>query len=380
MPRCRSCRATTSSAPCSCSSARQRSQAEATDFLHLAAVAPALTEVAVREAKEEVEQNLSAAPFLEDLRSGPDLERAREWCAARGTGWSCDLARGGRGAVRREDTDRPAPRRGHHREDAPPAPWRSHIETRAGLDALPAVGGRRRPETHPRPRRASWLEAPAPARHRRPLELLRRPGPSSAARSRRPSSCSTSCANPTRRSPQDIGTGTYRLLFRVLASHPEEGALVLRGHRGRRSSATTTSTAPTSSAPSEPTSTRTGSERDGGRRSTPTATPWPIAPERVKELTSLDPMLLRGPRAPGPRPQGVPDHRSAPAVGGAAAPPGLDHQHQRQDDDRQRGESEDARQQAASVLRCGVWPSSTCGRRRWQRSRPPRPASSPLRR
>ena len=42
------------------------------EFLHLAAVA-SLTEVAVEEAKEEVEQNLRGS-FLEDLRSRPDLE------------------------------------------------------------------------------------------------------------------------------------------------------------------------------------------------------------------------------------------------------------------------------------------------------------------
>ena len=45
---------------------------EATEFLHLAAVA-SLTEVAVEEAKEEVEQNLRGS-FLEDLRARPDLE------------------------------------------------------------------------------------------------------------------------------------------------------------------------------------------------------------------------------------------------------------------------------------------------------------------
>jgi hypothetical protein len=45
---------------------------EAGEFLHLAAVA-SLTEVAVEEAKEEVEENLRGS-FLEDLRSRPDLE------------------------------------------------------------------------------------------------------------------------------------------------------------------------------------------------------------------------------------------------------------------------------------------------------------------
>ncbi len=45
--------------------------------------------------------------------------------------------------------------------------------------------------------------------------------PTCGARSRRPSSCSRS--PPAAHAPeQDIGGGTYRLLFRVLASHPEE--------------------------------------------------------------------------------------------------------------------------------------------------------------
>ena len=49
-------------------------------------------------------------------------------------------------------------------------------------------------------------------------------GASSAARSRRPSWCWTCCARRRLGGPieEDIGTGTYRLLFRVLASHPEE--------------------------------------------------------------------------------------------------------------------------------------------------------------
>src|SRR4051812_22475968 len=45
---------------------------EAREFLHLAAVA-AMTDVAVEQAKEEVEQNVRGS-FLEDLRSRPDIE------------------------------------------------------------------------------------------------------------------------------------------------------------------------------------------------------------------------------------------------------------------------------------------------------------------
>src|SRR3954470_4043265 len=62
---------------------------DATEFLHLAAVA-SLTEVAVEEAKEEVEQNLRGS-FLEDLRARPDLE-PRE-IIRRAARLGCDLSR-----------------------------------------------------------------------------------------------------------------------------------------------------------------------------------------------------------------------------------------------------------------------------------------------
>ena len=73
--------------------ARPGPNPEAADFLHLAAVA-CLTEVAVEEAKEEVEQNLRGS-FLEDLRSRPDLE-PRE-VVRRAARLGCDLARGAGG-------------------------------------------------------------------------------------------------------------------------------------------------------------------------------------------------------------------------------------------------------------------------------------------
>src|SRR3954465_9704202 len=76
---------------------------EAGDFLHLAAVA-CLTEVAVEEAKEEVEQNLRGS-FLEDLRSRPDLE-PRE-VVRRAARLGCDLSRGAVVLCAELTTDRP---------------------------------------------------------------------------------------------------------------------------------------------------------------------------------------------------------------------------------------------------------------------------------
>src|SRR5215213_9438603 len=64
---------------------------EATEFLHLAAVA-SLTEVAVEEAKEEVEQNLRGS-FLEELRAKPD-ELDPHDVVRRAARLGCDLARG----------------------------------------------------------------------------------------------------------------------------------------------------------------------------------------------------------------------------------------------------------------------------------------------
>ena len=77
--------------------------AEATEYLHLAAVA-ALTEVAVQEAREEVEQNLRGS-FLEDVRSRPELE-PREIVRRAGR-LGCDLARGAVVLCAELTTDRP---------------------------------------------------------------------------------------------------------------------------------------------------------------------------------------------------------------------------------------------------------------------------------
>src|SRR4051794_14041383 len=63
---------------------------DALEFLHLAAVA-SLTEVAVEEAKEEVEQNLRGS-FLEELRARTDLDPHE--IVRRAARLGCDLSRG----------------------------------------------------------------------------------------------------------------------------------------------------------------------------------------------------------------------------------------------------------------------------------------------
>ena len=75
----------------------------ALEFLHLAAVA-CLTEVAVEEAREEVEQNLRGS-FLEELRSRPDMDPVE--IVRRAGRLGCDLSRGAVVLCAELTTDRP---------------------------------------------------------------------------------------------------------------------------------------------------------------------------------------------------------------------------------------------------------------------------------
>ena len=191
---------------------------EAGDFLHLAAVA-SLTEVAVEEAKEEVEQNLRGS-FLEDLRSRPDLE-PREVVRRAGR-LGCDLARGAVVLCAELTTDRPRHVVATIAEDHPGA-LAQHMDARV-YALLPAVGGDDAPER--------TLE-----RGRRLAERLRQHGtvglssfyadPAEFGRAIQEAELvldvlRQSDAGGWDSDLRDIGTGTYRLLFRVLASHPEE--------------------------------------------------------------------------------------------------------------------------------------------------------------
>jgi sugar diacid utilization regulator len=188
--------------------------AEAGDFLHLAAVA-SLTEVAVEEAKEEVEQNLRGS-FLEDLRSRPELE-PRD-IVRRASRLGCDLSRGAVVLCAELTTDRPRHVVATIAEDHPGA-LAQHMDGRV-YALLPAVGGDDAPER--------TLE-----RARRLAERLRQHGTvglssfyADPAEFGRAIQEAELVLDVLRQSDapiaQDIGTGTYRLLFRVLASHPEE--------------------------------------------------------------------------------------------------------------------------------------------------------------
>jgi sugar diacid utilization regulator len=188
--------------------------AEAREFLHLAAVA-SMTDVAVEQAREEVEQNVRGS-FLEDLRSRPDID-PRD-IVRRAARLGCDLSRGAVILCAELTTDRPRHVVATVAGDYPGA-LAQHLDGRV-YALLPAAGGDGAPE--------ATLEAA-----RRLATRLQRHGvvglssfytdPADLPRAIQESEL---VLDVLRQSDapiaQDIGTGTYRLLFRVLASHPEE--------------------------------------------------------------------------------------------------------------------------------------------------------------
>lgn len=187
---------------------------DAAEYLHLAAVA-SLTEVAVEEAKEEVEQNLRGS-FLEDLRSRADFE-PREIVRRAGR-LGCDLSRGAVILCAELKTDRPRHVVAMISEEFPGS-LAQHMDGRV-YALLPAAGGDDAPEM--------TLETA-----RKLATRLQRHGtvglssfyadPGEFTRGIQEAEL---VLDVLRQSDapiaEDIGTGTYRLLFRVLASHPEE--------------------------------------------------------------------------------------------------------------------------------------------------------------
>ena len=187
---------------------------EAAEFLHLAAVA-AMTDVAVELAKEQVEEEVRGS-FLEDLRTRPDIE-PRDVVRRAGR-LGCDLSRGAVVLCAELSTDRPRHVVAMVAGEVPGA-LAQHLDGRV-YALLPGAGGDDAPEqTLALARRlatklqrhgtvgvSSFYTDPADLPRaiqeaELVLEVLRQSDAPIA---------------------EDIGTGTYRLLFRVLASHPEE--------------------------------------------------------------------------------------------------------------------------------------------------------------
>jgi sugar diacid utilization regulator len=196
---------------------------DAAEYLHLAAVA-SLTEVAVEEARDEVEQNLRGS-FLEDLRTaGSGL--APDELVRRGLRLGCDLSRGAIALCAELHTDRPRHVVATIAEDVPGA-LAQHMEGSPGgtqggrvYALLPAIAVDNAAE--------ATLAAAA-----RLAARLQRHGtvglssfyadPAELARAVQEAELVldvlTVSGEPI---AEDINQGTYRLLFRVLASHPEE--------------------------------------------------------------------------------------------------------------------------------------------------------------
>jgi len=182
----------------------QSPSTDAGEYLHVAAVA-ALTEVAVAEARDETERSLRGS-FLEELRSRDDLDP--DDVVRRGRRLGCDLTQGavaicadpgGRApgrviaAITSERPDALAQAVGERVYALVPGSVEEarRIATRVGRHAAVGLSSR---YTDPGDLRRALEEAELV------LEVT--------ARGAAPA--------------EDIGGGTYRLLFRVLASHPEE--------------------------------------------------------------------------------------------------------------------------------------------------------------
>jgi hypothetical protein len=191
---------------------------ESIEVLHLAAVA-SLTEVAVEAAREEVELNLRGS-FLEELRSRPDFDPPE--IVRRAGRLGCDVSRGAVVLCAELTTDRPrhvvATITGEYA-----GALAQHMDDRvyALLPAVAAAPGGPGDSTLAAARKLAtrlhrFGTVGISSFYSDPAELGRAIGEAELV------------LDVLRRSdgsgvpPDDIGTGTYRLLFRVLASHPEE--------------------------------------------------------------------------------------------------------------------------------------------------------------
>ncbi len=191
---------------------------DAEEYLHLAAVA-ALTEVAVTEAKEEVAQNLRGS-FIEELRASTELDGQE--VTRRAARLGCDLVRGAVVLCAELAADRPA-----HVVATICGEWAGAL---AQHDASP--GGGRVYALLPASGADDAPEATLAAARRLAGRLQRLGTVGLSSFYADPGDLNRAIQEAelvldvlrTSDVPiaQDIGSGTYRLLFRVLASHPEE--------------------------------------------------------------------------------------------------------------------------------------------------------------
>jgi hypothetical protein len=181
-----------------------RGKPEAGEYLHVAAVA-ALTEVAVAEARDETEQSLRGS-FLEELRSRDDLEPAD--VVRRAARLGCDLSTGCV-ALCADPGDRAPGRLLAAIASERPGALAQTVDGRVYALLPGSVEDARRVATRlgrsgPVGISSFYRDAADVRRALEEAELVL--GVTAAG------------GSPS----EEIGGGTYRLLFRVLASHPEE--------------------------------------------------------------------------------------------------------------------------------------------------------------
>ena len=263
----------------------------------MAAVA-ALTEVAVAEARDETEQTLRGS-FLEELLTRDDLEPGDVVRRAARLGLRPERGRGG--PVRRPRRARARAACWPRSPASPPGALAQAVDGRVyallpgDVDGRPPGGHAAGPLRRPSGISSFYSD---PADMRRALEEAELVLGVTAAGGGPPG--------------EEIGGGTYRLLFRVLASHPEEVRSFYED-----------TIAPIVRYDEQYTTDLVGTlESYLGQNCNMNATAQAIHAhrhtvsyrlERVKELTGPRPVHERGPRAPRARAQGVPDHRAAPA-------------------------------------------------------------------
>src|SRR4051795_10473332 len=179
--------------------------ADAGEYLHVAAVA-ALTEVAVAEARDETEQSLRGS-FLEELRTREDLEAGDVVRRARRLG--CDLAEGAVALV----AD-PAGRAPGRLLAAIAAEHAGALAQTVGDRVYALLPGSVEDARRTANRIGRQAIIGISSRYSDPAELRRALEEAELVLEVK--------SGGGEEPGEDIGGGTYRLLFRVLASHPEE--------------------------------------------------------------------------------------------------------------------------------------------------------------
>ena len=289
----------------SCSWRAGRAGRDAAEFLHLAAVA-SLTEVAIEEAREEVEQNLRGS-FLEELRARRRPRAARRRAPGR-PGWAATCRAAPSCCAPSSTTDRPRHVVATIARRAPGRAGRAH-----GRPRLRAAARRRRRR---RARGDAGGRAPAggaaaPPRDRRALVLLRATPPSSPRAIQEAELVLDVLRQSDAPIAEDIGTGHLPAAVPRAGLPSRGGAQLLRGHGRADRPLRRPVRRPTWSGTLE-----AYLEQNCNMNATAAAIyahrhTVAYRLERVKRADRAGPDALRGPRAPRPRAEGLPHHRPA---------------------------------------------------------------------